>query len=315
MSHTVQLRKPEAPRAKSQDAMPPPASLDRMPGVPHTYSWHGEKIHYRRLGEGPALVLVHTADVGSSCLEWRKNVEVLAERFTTFAIDLPGFGMSDVRPITYTADLYIGFLIDFISSVAGSGARTVGSGLGASYLVHAEVRRPGLIGRMVLIAPAGLSAFRPNPLRPLAFQALRLPGISALCGASASRTTILEHLKQDVYADDMMAGMNEVEERFWISHRPNAQHVERSRVAGLLNVDVRSVVPKLRTEVLLIWGRQTEKPPLADGELFRELRPETRLIVFDKSGCCPHEEEPNRFNQVAVDFLGADLLAASATMH
>jgi pimeloyl-ACP methyl ester carboxylesterase len=305
--HAIQIRR------DTSDAPPPtPAFLKDLPGTARTYTWHGHQIHYQRLGAGKPLLLVHSPDVGASSIEWRKNLEPLAEGFSVYAVDLPGYGCSDVLRMRYTADLYIRFIEDFLQNVAGKGAKVVASGLGASYAVHAAVQRPGLIDRMALVAPAGLSAFRPSPLGGLAFGLLGLPGLSSVCGSSIDRTSILEHLQNDIYADDEFAGQSEVEVRYWVSHRKNADCVERSRMAGLHNIDIRGVVPKLKVPTMVVWGRRATRPPVEDTEVWRELLPESTICVFDRSGLCPHEEEPGHFNTVVMDYMMRDQIVQAA---
>ncbi len=50
---------------------------------------------------------------------WRKNFDVLARDFRVYAVDLPGFGFSDKpNTATYSADLYVELITDFIREVA-----------------------------------------------------------------------------------------------------------------------------------------------------------------------------------------------------
>src|SRR5437879_12615021 len=53
------------------------------------------RIHYRRLGQGPGMVLLHGYPQTGHM--WRKVMPALAERFTVVAPDLRGYGDSD-RP-------------------------------------------------------------------------------------------------------------------------------------------------------------------------------------------------------------------------
>ncbi len=53
------------------------------------------RIHYRRLGQGPGLVLLHGYPQTGHM--WRKVLPALAGRFTVAAPDLRGYGDSD-RP-------------------------------------------------------------------------------------------------------------------------------------------------------------------------------------------------------------------------
>lgn len=57
----------------------------------------GVRIHYRRLGKGPGMVLLHGFPQTGHM--WRKVFPALAERFTVVAPDLRGYGDSD-RPAT-----------------------------------------------------------------------------------------------------------------------------------------------------------------------------------------------------------------------
>ena len=55
----------------------------------------GIDVHYLSGGEGDPLVVIHGG--GDSARSWRKNLEVLAEHYTVYAPDLPGFGSSQCR--------------------------------------------------------------------------------------------------------------------------------------------------------------------------------------------------------------------------
>ncbi|HJX82749.1 MAG TPA: alpha/beta fold hydrolase, partial [Candidatus Angelobacter sp.] len=58
----------------------------------------GLKLHYQRGGSGPPLLLVHGLLGGSFC--WRSNLVELSQRYTVFAVDLPGSGLSHAPPDT-----------------------------------------------------------------------------------------------------------------------------------------------------------------------------------------------------------------------
>ncbi len=310
--HAIRLRRDTSATAQSP-AAPPPPLISELPGTSQFFTWHGHRVHYRRFGAGPSVLLVHMPDVGASCLEWRQNVEALGSCMSVYAVDLPGYGLSDARPNPYHASDYIQFLSDFLFNVVGPEARVVGSGLGASYLAHLAYERRGLIERLLLVAPCGISTHRPPALAGLAYGMLQAPLVgAALTDRVTSRSAIQEHLQEDVYSNELFAGPQLVEAHYWVSHRPNAPYVERSRLSGLLNVDIRGVIPKVRQRMHLAWGRLAAKPPLQDAETIREIRPDTALTVFDRSALCPHEEEPERFNRLAEEFLCAPAIPMAA---
>jgi pimeloyl-ACP methyl ester carboxylesterase len=56
----------------------------------------GRRVHYRRLGDGPPLVMLHGSPGDSAVVE--HEMAAAADRFTCIALDTPGFGGSDPLP-------------------------------------------------------------------------------------------------------------------------------------------------------------------------------------------------------------------------
>lgn len=53
-------------------------------------------VHYRAMGSGPPLVMLHASPLSSKML--RPNMRAFASHFTCLALDNPGFGLSDPLP-------------------------------------------------------------------------------------------------------------------------------------------------------------------------------------------------------------------------
>jgi pimeloyl-ACP methyl ester carboxylesterase len=62
----------------------------------HFVTVAGRRMHYTRMGEGPAVCLLHASPCSAKVL--RLPQEVFAGRFTALAFDTPGFGLSDPWP-------------------------------------------------------------------------------------------------------------------------------------------------------------------------------------------------------------------------
>src|SRR5690242_470108 len=107
-------------------ATPPPAPPTF--GVPERFRWTRGDVHYTVSGTGPSVVLVHGVGLASSSFEMRYIVEPLARRFRVYALDLLGFGHSDRPRLSYTPDLYVALLEDFVRGVSGPSA-IIASGL------------------------------------------------------------------------------------------------------------------------------------------------------------------------------------------
>jgi len=57
----------------------------------------GRRVHYRRYGAGPPMIMMHASPLSSKSV--RGAMQVFGRHFTCFALDNPGFGLSEPLPI------------------------------------------------------------------------------------------------------------------------------------------------------------------------------------------------------------------------
>ena len=125
------------------------------------------------LGAGPPLLLLHGFD--SSFLEFRRLAPLLAGHCQLFIPDLYGFGFSP-RPSDGLFNpegvmAHLGLLLEAIGERSATGGNNeslglIGASMGGSVAVELARRQGEHIGRLLLLAPAGLTG-RPMPLPPL----------------------------------------------------------------------------------------------------------------------------------------------------
>lgn len=53
----------------------------------------GRRVHYRKMGSGPVMVMLHASPLSSKSL--RPGMKIFSEKFTCIALDTPSFGLSD----------------------------------------------------------------------------------------------------------------------------------------------------------------------------------------------------------------------------
>src|SRR3954468_5312824 len=102
---------------------------------------------------GDPLLMVHGIYAGASHEEFRRNIEPLARHFTVYAIDLLGFGDSDMPRATYTVQTYQHLLRDFIVEVIGDSTHLLASGMGCGPVVSLAIYNDTLVKKIVLIDP------------------------------------------------------------------------------------------------------------------------------------------------------------------
>ncbi|HQV56650.1 MAG TPA: alpha/beta hydrolase, partial [Ilumatobacteraceae bacterium] len=124
----------------------------------------GTPMHYHVAGEGPPLLLLHGSGPGvSGWANFRDTLPVMADHFTTYVPDLPGFGKSGLpaggHPLI-GADRAVVQLIDSLGldSVAIVG-NSMGGGIGSTVAAN----HPDRVSRLVTLGGVGTNIFSPSP--------------------------------------------------------------------------------------------------------------------------------------------------------
>lgn len=109
----------------------------------------GVRIHYRRLGQGPSMVLLHGFPQTGHM--WRKVVPALAERFTVVAPDLRGYGDSDRPPAGYDKRTMAADITEVIQALGLGQVILVGHDRGARVAHRFALDHPALLTHLVLL--------------------------------------------------------------------------------------------------------------------------------------------------------------------
>ena len=99
------------------------------------------------------MVLLH-GGVGSSS-HWTGNVEVLAERFSVRAFDLPGYGKSPDVPKNMTPDEYVDWVVAAVAATAPDRCHLVGFSFGGALAARVAARLGEKIVRLSLLGAGG----------------------------------------------------------------------------------------------------------------------------------------------------------------
>jgi pimeloyl-ACP methyl ester carboxylesterase len=286
-------------------------------GEARVFEWQHGNIFYKVGSEenaGPPLVFVHGIGAGASSFMWRRNFDSLARDFRVYALDLLGFGFSD-KPanVSYSADLYIALIADFIREVAGAPAHIVASSLGAAYSILVADVQPELVDSLVLISPTGAGNLRARPgMTGAAFYGLLQSPVlgTSFYNVIASERSIRDYARKELFYDRHRATPRLVAQYYAASHQPGAQHAIAAFLSGYLNTDTRESFARLHQPVTLVWGKQDEANPLEHAAELLSLNARAGLEIFDRCRMMPQEEQPEKFNALVRNKLRARSVAA-----
>jgi pimeloyl-ACP methyl ester carboxylesterase len=286
-------------------------------GSTQFYQWLDGRVFYKVAGtenKGAPVVFIHNVGVGHSSFTWRKNFDELSKTYCVYAPDLLGFGFSD-KPsnASYSADLYVELIQDFLHDVVGQSAHVIAISLGAAYAIRVASMSPELIRSLVLVSPtgAGILSNRPGMTGAAFYGLLQSPVLgTSFYNALASERSIRDFAKQQYFYDRHRVTDRFVNYHYATSHQPGAQYAISAFLSGFLNTDARESFTNLKQPVTLVWGKQDETNPIEKAAELLQLNPQARLEIFDRCRMSPPEEHHERFNSLIRKIVLARFAAA-----
>src|SRR5882672_2787633 len=267
------------------------------------YNWKHGRVFYKIAGAehaGPPVVFIHGVGAGASSFMWRKNFDDLAKDFRVYAFDLLGFGFSD-KPAaaSYSADLYVDLITDFIREVSGYPANIIASSLGAAYAIRVADEHPELVNSMILNGPAGADALnrRPGMAGAAFYGLLQSPVLgTSFYNVMASERSIRDYARDNLFYDHRRVTDRLVANLYATSHQAGAQHAIAAFLSGYLNTDTRAPFARLTQPIVLVWGKQDATTSMEKRIALLELNEQAHLEIFDYCRMMPEQEHPEKFN-------------------
>jgi pimeloyl-ACP methyl ester carboxylesterase len=257
------------------------------------------------MGKGPAMVFVH--GLAGSWPNWLEQLPVFARDHRVIAMDLPGFGHSPMPQERITISAYARILDDLLETLGVSAATLVGNSMGGFVSAELAIAYPQRVERLVLVSPAGISTYKHPFMSRGARVARRLrPLLAAQTGWVAAHA-------------DALAGRPGLRERTLDgvarhpSRLPGPLAAEMLRGAGkpgfvegletIVDYDFRHRLPEVVCPTLIVWGDRDRLVSVRDADVFEQLIPGSRKVIFKDTGHVAMLERPAAFNELLEDFL------------
>jgi len=109
---------------------------------------HNRKIHYKKIGSGKPILFVH--GWGGTLYSLHKLACLASKKYTSYLIDLPGFGKSDNPPEHWGVEGYAELIKIFIEKVISSKTHYVGHSFGGEIGIYLAAHFPNNICTLTL---------------------------------------------------------------------------------------------------------------------------------------------------------------------
>lgn len=261
----------------------------------------GMSVHLR--DEGPSgdphpIVLVH--GTSASLHTWEGWVNALKERHRVVSFDLPGFGLTGPFPDDdYRIEHYTRFMGGLLDQLGVKHAVLVGNSLGGYIAWETALARPDLTDRLVLIDSRGYPV--DDALIPIGWRLAKIPILRTLMTRIPLRSFVEKGVVR-LYGDPRKVTSDLIDRYYELTMRAG----NRRALTLMFQQQAFSDwdrVKNIAIPTLILWGRLDPQIPLSDAERFHRDVAGSELVVFDKLGHVPQEEDPGTSVKAVEAFL------------
>jgi pimeloyl-ACP methyl ester carboxylesterase len=276
-----------------------------MLGRPATLHVNGVDLAYGEMGKGPPLVLLH--GLGDTHRTWRRVADDLARSHRVLMPDLPGHGWSG-RPIDapYTARWYGDTIAEWMRAIGVDRASICGHSFGGGIALTMTRDHHDLVDRLALVAPGGLG-------REVCFwlRVSALPIGRSFLGSLALRRIALRLAVTMGPARFARPEPDELERYHVLAAQPGSAIALHRTLEACMDLNGQRIsfwddAPTIKRlpPIALFWGDTDPVVPVTHADAAMKRLRHASLHRYAQVGHFPHLDEPERFTDDLLEFLG-----------
>jgi pimeloyl-ACP methyl ester carboxylesterase len=259
----------------------------------------GRRVQLVSLGSGERRPLLLVHGLGGRWQNWLANIPRLARTRQVVAVDLPGFGRSQMPLEPISIEGWTQALDRVCDLLELEAPAIVGHSLGGLVATELALRFPQRAGALVLVDAATLTPvqLRARTARIAVEGASRL--IASLPRGAITRPRARHLAYAGVIRHPTLIARDLLYELGGETHPPGTLQA----LAALAAHDIAGELAQITAPTLIVHGTGDVLIPAQDSERLAALLPESRLELFADTGHMPMVERPVRFNDLLEDFL------------
>ena len=283
-----------------------PPALDADSHTLHALHGACGRIAVYAGGAGPPVLLVHSINALASVAEVRPLFEALCQDHSVYALDLPGYGLSDRLPRAYTVGDMCAAVLQVAQWVSeqhpGQPLQVLAVSLSCEFVARVAQQTPATFASLALVSPTGFRGGKSlrKPAGSTLFMGgfdrfLRRPGPAwgRFLFRQLSRPSVVRYFLQRTW------GGKNIDETLWAyavrcAHVDNAEQAPLSFLSGgLFSADMHNVYESLSLPVWVVHGTRGDFTDYRALNLVRD-RPNWQVTVL-QAGAMPYFEDIGAF--------------------
>jgi pyruvate dehydrogenase E2 component (dihydrolipoamide acetyltransferase) len=249
----------------------------------------GQRIAYIDAGTGePAVVFIH--GLGGDTTSWSLNQPVLARRWRTIAIDLPGHGDSTKSVADGSPAALAGAVLGLLDQLGIGTAHLVAHSLGTIVAVELALTHPARVASLALLGGIGAGS---------RFERDFVAGF-----AQADRRKEMQAMLTRLFANPAFVTRDLVENVLRARRIDGAREAMRRIIAASIDAtgdtDPSTNLRRVTVPMLVIWGRHDAVSAVDQTAC---LPPSVRIEIIESAGHMVHTEAAKWVNELLIEHL------------
>jgi len=266
------------------------------------------EIAYIKEGKGKqTIVFIH--GLSSNADAWSRNIEILKEKYTCVAIDLPGFGKSFKVAPAYTPSYYADIVVKLIDKLKLKNVSVAGHSMGGQAAIKLAINYPEKLNKLILIAPAGIEAF--NEKQALLLKnAVTADMLANTTDEQIDRNYQLNFFKLPEEAQKMISDRKKIKQA---ADFPEYCDAIVKSIAGMLDQPTHAELNLIAVKSLVVFGENDNLIPnrylnpnltiSLVGGIAQEKIKNSTLHFVSESGHFVQFEKPIEVNRIITNWL------------
>jgi len=251
------------------------------------------KLHYRTLGEGSPLIILH--GIFGTSDNWQTFGKQLANDYQVFLIDLRNHGLSP-HSDTFDYPSMAEDLQQFIQQHQLGTPVVLGHSMGGKVAMFYAVKYPGQLSKLVVvdIAPRSYPVHHQHIL-----EAMSSVNLSAVASRGEVEEQLEPHLPDWGVRQFIMKNLKREDDNTF-SWKLNLSSIREN----IENVGVAVEAPRpVIKPVLFVRGEKSDYIRSEDEGLIHKIFPEAQLVTIEEAGHWVHAEQPQELYEALMQFL------------
>ncbi len=246
------------------------------------------------------IVFIH--GLSGSWQNWLENLPYFAQKRRCIAMDLPGFGHSEMPAEEISISGYARQVDALCEQLGVDKCVVVGNSMGGFVTAEFCIRHPERVERACLVAAAGISitSLRRRPL----LTAARVVGAVGAASAAQTRFMVARPRLRWFFTNFVFRHPSRIAtDLMYEQVRGAGKPGLYDALDALTSYDFRDRLPEIKAPTLIVWGEHDMLVPVEDAHEFERLIPQSRTVILDDTGHVPMLERAAKFNELLEELI------------